>query len=272
MKRFLTLSLVVLSLVAAAPAKVAPKVATPPPAPADLDQPSAGAESLGIAGFYAKQLTAPTASMAVAEGDNVRIRYTIWASPGGKVVDWIAAPGTAVTPLHRMFDGLRLVLQQMQPGETRRVWIPESLGAAGRVPAGGHLVVDIDLVEIIRPPSAPHDVSAAPANATVTKSGLAYVVLKPGTGTKHPKGNSTVQVQYSGWTSDGKLVDSSVTRGEASELSLEAVIAGWREGMALMTEGEKVRFWIPSELAYHGTPNKPQGMLVFDIELLKIVK
>jgi FKBP-type peptidyl-prolyl cis-trans isomerase len=268
MKRFLTLSLVVLSLVAATP----PKVATAPPPPADLDQPSAGAESLGIAGFYAKQLTPPTASAAVAEGDNVRIRYTIWASPGGKVVDWIAAPGTVVTPLHRMFDGLRLVLQQMQPGETRRVWIPESLGASGRVPAGGHLVVDIDLIEIIRPPSAPHDVSAAPADATVTKSKLAYVVLKPGSGTKHPKGNSTVLVHYSGWTSDGKLFDSSVTRGEASEFSLEAVIPGWREGLELMTEGEKVRFWIPSEFAYHGTPNKPQGMLVFDIELLKIVK
>ena len=82
MKRFLALSLVVLSLVAAAPAKVAaPKVATPPPAPDDLDKPSAGAESLGIAGFYAKQLTPPTATAAVSEGDNVRIRYTIWASP-----------------------------------------------------------------------------------------------------------------------------------------------------------------------------------------------
>ncbi len=273
MKRFLTLSLVVLSLVAAAPAKVAaPKVATPPAAPEDLDKPSTGAESLGIAGFYAKQLTAPAASAAVAEGDSVRIRYTIWASPGGKVIDWIAAPGTVVTPLHRMFDGLRMVLQQMQPGERRRVWIPESLGAAGRVPAGGHLVVDIDLVEVLRAPSAPHDVSAAPAGATVTKSGLAYVVLRPGTGTKHPKGSSTVRVDYSGWTTDGKLFDSSVMRGEAAEFSLDNVIAGWREGLALMTEGEKARFWIPGEIAYHGTPNKPQGMLVFDVELLKIVQ
>src|SRR5258708_30865323 len=137
MKRFLTLSLVVLSLVAASPAKVAgTKVATTPPAPDDLDKPSAGAESLGIAGFYSKRLAAPTASGAIAEGDYVRIRYTIWASPGGKLVDWFAAPGTVVTPLHRMFDGLRLVLQQMQLGERRRVLSPASPRAAGPVPAG----------------------------------------------------------------------------------------------------------------------------------------
>lgn len=273
MKRFLTLSLVVLSLVAASPAKVVgTKVATTPPAPPDLDKVSAGAEALGIAGFYSKRLVAPTANGAVAEGDYVRIRYTIWASPGGKVVDWIAEPGTVVTPLHRMFDGLRLVLQQMQPGERRRVWIPESLGAAGRVPAGGHLVVDIDLVDVIRPPAAPRDVAAPPADATVTKSGLAYKVLQPGTGTKHPKRSNTVRVHYSGWTTEGKMFDSSITKGEPSELSLEEVIAGWREGLALMTEGEKARFWIPSELAYNHALSKPQGMLVFDIELLKIVK
>lgn len=273
MKRFLTLSLVVLALVAAAPPKVAaPKAATPPPAPDDLDQPSAGAESLGIPGFYSKRLAPPTESAAVAEGDFVRIRYTVWASPGGKLVDWIAAPGTVVTPLHRMFDGLRLVIQQMQPGERRRVWIPEQLGAAGRVPGGGHLVVDIDLVAIIRAPAVPHDVAAPPENATKTQSGLAYVVLQPGSGTKHPKRSNTVLVNYTGWTTDGKMFQSSITEGEPSEFSLENVIAGWREGLVLMTEGEKTRFWVPSELAYNHTPGKPAGMLVFDVELLKIVK
>jgi peptidylprolyl isomerase len=265
MKRTLALPLVLVLLVAA-------KVATPPAAPTDLDRVSAGAESLGIAGFYSKQLTPPTGTEVANETDYVRIRYTLWASPGGKVVDWIAAPNTVVTPLRKLFDGLRTVLLQMRPGETRRVWIPESMGAAGRVPAGGHLVADVDLIEILKAPPAPSNVTAAPADATRTKSGLAYVVLQPGAGTKHPKRGSVVRVNYSGWTTDGKLFDSSITRGEPSEFSLEEVIAGWREGIQLMTEGERARFWVPSDLAYGETPNKPHGMLVFDIELIKILK
>jgi peptidylprolyl isomerase len=272
MKRTLLLPVVICLLVAAAPKKVTVP-AGPPAPPPDLDRVSADAQSLGIGGFYSKVLAPPTDTTTVAtEGDYVRIHYTLWASPGGRVVDWIAAPGTVVTPLRRMFDGMRTVLLQMRPGERRRVWIPESMGAANRVPAGGHLVADLDLVEIIKAPLAPPDVAAAPADAIVTKSTLAYKVLQPGTGTKRPKRNSTVRVNYSGWSTDGKLFDSSITHGEPAEFSLEDVIAGWREGLMFMTEGEKARFWIPGELAYAHDPNKPQGMLVFDIELLKIVK
>ena len=270
MKRTLALPLIFLLLVAAAPKKIVP--ATAPPPPPDLDNVSKGAESLGIAGFYSKQLVPPTGADVVTDVDVVRVRYTIWASPGGKVVDWIAAPGTVVTPVRKLFDGMRSVLQQMRPGETRRIWIPESMGAAGRVPAGGHLVVDLDLVEVIKAPPVPSDVAAPPADATTTKSGLAWKVLRPGTGTKHPKRSSTVRVHYSGWTTDGKPFESSVMRGEPSEFSLEEVIAGWREGLQFMTEGEKARFWVPGDLAYGETPNKPRGMLVFDVELIKIVK
>jgi peptidylprolyl isomerase len=269
MKRILALPLLVMLLAAAAKA---PKAPVPPPAPPDLDKVSAGAESLGIAGFFSKRLAEPTATTVPNDTDVVRIRYSIWASPGGKLVDWIAAPGTVATPLSRTFDGLRLVLQQMRPGERRRIWVPESVGAAGKVPPGGHLVIDVDLVEIIKPPAVPRDVAAPPADAKVTKSGLAYKVLQPGKGTKHPKRSDVVRVHYSGWTTDGKMFDSSVTRGEEAEFPLEAVIAGWREGLTLMTEGEKARFWIPSELAYNHQPGKPQATLVFDIELMKIVR
>src|SRR5207244_2492731 len=99
----------------------------------------------------------------------------------------------------------------MHPGESRRVWIPETL-ARGRVPAGGHLVVDLDLVGIVKQPQAPRDVAAPPADAIVTKSGLAYKVLQEGTSTIHPKRSSVVRVHYSGWTTDGKRFDSSILR------------------------------------------------------------
>ena len=77
-------------------------------------------------------------------------------------------------------------------------------------------------------------------------------------------------VHYTGWTTDGKMFDSSVQRGTPATFGLDHVIAGWTEGVQRMVPGEKCRFWIPESLAYAGQPGEPQGMLVFDIELLHI--
>lgn len=119
-------------------------------------------------------------------------------------------------------------------------------------------------------PSVPADVAAPPADAQKTASGLAHKVLKAGTGTQHPTPMSTVRVHYTGWKTDGEMIDSSVVRGEPAEFGLFQVIDGWTEGLQLMTVGETRRFWIPGSLAYDGKPGRPQGMLVFDIELLEI--
>jgi FKBP-type peptidyl-prolyl cis-trans isomerase len=118
---------------------------------------------------------------------------------------------------------------------------------------------------------APPDVAAAPADAVRTPSNMASKVITPGKGTRHPRPNSTVTVHYTGWTTDGRTIDSSISRGEPTTFSLDGVIPGWTEGVQLMVEGEKRRFWIPARLAYEGSPGKPQGMLVFDIELIRIV-
>jgi peptidylprolyl isomerase len=120
---------------------------------------------------------------------------------------------------------------------------------------------------------APADVAAAPADAARTASGLASRVLRPGTGTEHPTATSRVRVHYTGWTTDGRMFDSSVTRGEPAEFPLNGVIAGWTEGLQLMVVGEQRRFWIPGNLAYGETPRRPgmpYGTLVFDVELLGI--
>lgn len=115
----------------------------------------------------------------------------------------------------------------------------------------------------------PPDVKAPPADAKKTPSGLAYKVIKAGAAKAHPTSTSSVTVQYTGWTTDGKMFDSSVTRGMPATFPLNRVIAGWTEGVQLMVEGEKTRFWIPESLAYRGQ-RPPYGMLVFDVELIKI--
>lgn len=115
---------------------------------------------------------------------------------------------------------------------------------------------------------APPDVAAVPADAVVTASGLASKVLKVGTGTLKPNSQSQVLVHYTGWTTNGEMFDSSVARNEPIDFGLYRVIPGWTEGLQLMVVGEKRRFWIPAKLAYEGVPGRPQGMLVFEVELL----
>jgi peptidylprolyl isomerase len=119
---------------------------------------------------------------------------------------------------------------------------------------------------------APPDVAAPPADAVKTASGLASKVLQPGNTNIRPNADSTVTVNYTGWTTDGRMFDSSIPRGEPSTFEVSAVIPGWTEGVQLMVVGEKRRFWIPGALAYDNIPNPdaPKGTLVFDIELLAV--
>ena len=117
---------------------------------------------------------------------------------------------------------------------------------------------------------APPDVGAPPRDSLKTPSGLSTRVIQKGAGQRHPRATDTVVVHYTGWNTNGEMFDSSVQRGQPAEFSLTEVIPGWTEGVQMMVEGEKRRFWIPPVLAYAGQPEKPQGMLVFDIELIDI--
>lgn len=109
----------------------------------------------------------------------------------------------------------------------------------------------------------------------VLPSGLQYLVLKEGTGPK-PTLTDKVKVHYEGTLINGKIFDSSIQRGEPIELNVNGVIPGWTEALQLMPVGSKWRLFIPSELAYGdngaGPDIKPGSTLLFDVELLDIVK
>ena len=120
---------------------------------------------------------------------------------------------------------------------------------------------------------APPDVAKPPADAQKTPSGLYSRVLQKGTGTVHPKAGDTVEVNYAGWMTDGKLFDTSQKRKATAKFPLDLLIKGWQEGLKLMVAGEKRRMWIPADLAYGDKPRRPggpHGMLVFDVELVSI--
>ncbi|MFA7325801.1 MAG: FKBP-type peptidyl-prolyl cis-trans isomerase [Candidatus Kapaibacterium sp.] len=105
-----------------------------------------------------------------------------------------------------------------------------------------------------------------------TASGLQYKVLKAGTG-KSPVATDKVEVHYHGTLTDGSVFDSSVERGEPITFPLNGVIPGWTEGLQLMKEGGKVRFFIPPALAYGAQGSGaigPNEVLIFDVDLLKV--
>jgi FKBP-type peptidyl-prolyl cis-trans isomerase len=238
-----------------------------PEPPADLANPPADAERSDD-GLVTKVLAKGTGTTHLADGDLARVRYTVWKADG-TLVQHVPAPRSAVIGKSKMIPGWGTAVQKMVVGEQRRVWIPAAL-SAGKIKEGEMLVIDTELLEILEAPKTPADVATVPDDASRTASGLGYKVLRAGTGTVHPKRSSVVVVHYSGWTTDGKMFDSSVLRGEPAEFPLTGVIKGWTEGVQLMVEGEKTRFWIPSRLAYGNDRTKPQGMLVFDIELVDI--
>jgi hypothetical protein len=117
-------------------------------------------------------------------------------------------------------------------------------------------------------PPAPSDVGTPPSDATVTASGLAYKVLKPGDGKRKPGPGSVATVHYTGWTASGKGFDSSISRGKPANIPIDRVFPGWTEGLQTMSIGEEKRFWIPQNLAFNGQKGKPTGTLTFDVELI----
>lgn len=250
---------------------VAGQVALDLSAPPDLTSPPADATK-SPSGLISKLLTPGNGNDKPDATDVVTVDYTGWSSDGRMFDSSIARGKPSTFPLDKTFAGWRECVGLMTVGEKRRCWVPEALaykGAAGR--PKGTVVFDITLIDTRQSPLIPPpDVKGPPSDAHRTATGVAYKVLRPGTGTRHPSSFSTVVVHYTGWTTDGKMFDSSVTRGMPATMSLQNVIPGWTEGVQLMVEGERTRFWIPQDQAYKGEAGSPRGMLVFDIELIRI--
>lgn len=245
------------------------------PAPADVAAPPANAQKspTGLASLVIKPGTGtahPTAT------DRVKVHYSGWTKDG-KMFDSSVARGEPTSfGLNQVIKGWTEGVQLMVEGETRRFWIPGDL-AYGETPSrpgapSGQLTFDVELIQIVAAPAAPTDVAAPGAGSKKTASGLAYKVLQEGAGAA-PAPSSRVTVHYTGWTKDGKMFDSSITRERPATFGVQGVIKGWTEGLQLMKEGAKYRFWIPADLAYGETPARPgapAGQLTFDVELIKV--
>jgi len=257
------------------------KAAEAPATPRDLSAP-AGAEKTA-SGLASEILSSGDGGAKPGPKDIVKVHFSGWTSEGSLIESTELHDGPVQFKLDQVsVKGWVEGLQLMSLGEKRRFWIPADLAFANQAPSGapqGDVIFDFELLEVqAAPPEpkaipAPEDVKAAPAEAETTASGLASKMLKKGSGSQHPTATQEVEVHYTGWTTDGEMFDSSVARGEPITFPLNGVIPGWTEGVQLMVEGEKRRFWIPGTLAYGDNPSSPgapAGMLVFDVELIKI--
>jgi peptidylprolyl isomerase len=267
MKSLFALALAV-ALAAPAIAQQRPPAFAPIPAPDNVAKPPATAMKTA-SGLASMVLQPGTGKTKPAPTDMVTVNYTGWTTDGKMFDSSFARNQPSTFPVNKVIKGWSEGVQLMVAGEKRRLWIPQELaynGMPGR-PAG-MLVFDIELLDVSPSPSTPPpDVASVPADAKRTSSGLAYKTIREGKGGSHPTSRSEVTVHYTGWTTDGKMFDSSVERGQPASFGLGDVISGWTEGLQLMTVGEKMRFWIPEKLAYkHERP--PFGVLVFDVELI----
>ncbi|HUF23244.1 MAG TPA: FKBP-type peptidyl-prolyl cis-trans isomerase [Vicinamibacterales bacterium] len=240
------------------------------PAPPDVAAAPADAARTA-SGLASKALSAGTGTSHPGPESLVQVHYTGWTTDGQMFDSSVARGEPTSFTLDGVIAGWTEGLQLMVEGETRRFWIPAEL-AYGDSPGRpqGMLVFDVELIDILD--EAPADLAAPPVDAGRTPSGLAFTVLSPGTGTERPGHDDRVTIHYTGWTSDGKVFDTTHARGQPATIPIADAISGFRQGLQLMVEGEKRRLWIPESLAFKGAAGAPPGMLVFDVELVEIHK
>lgn len=205
--------------------------------------------------------------------DNVTFHYTVWEASGKMMDSSETRNRPATAPPFKMPTGLADMLTMMAAGQRMRFWLPaDQVGANGDTK--GMLCFEVELVSIAKPasepPATPKDVKAPPPGTAKTAKGVAYRVLKAGPGGPKPSATDTVSVHYTGWTTDGKMFDTSKIGEGPAAFSLQGVMPGWTEAFPVMSVGDQMRFWIPEELAFKGAPGKPQGTLVYDVELVEI--
>ncbi len=194
--------------------------------------------------------------------------------------------GAAATfPLNRVIPAWTEGVQLMSEGDKYRFFVPPALGYGeyGSGPTIGPneaLIFDVELITVQNPERNLETAekfltdNGKKDGVTTTQSGLQYEVITEGSAEgKSPAATDTVEVHYQGTLLSGTEFDSSYARGESIEFPLNRVIAGWTEGVQLMSEGDKYRFFIHPDLAYGEGGKGPIGSneaLIFEVELIAV--
>ncbi|MCB8968022.1 MAG: FKBP-type peptidyl-prolyl cis-trans isomerase [Ardenticatenaceae bacterium] len=249
---------------------------TPPPEPAAVDEADFTTTDSGLK-YY--DLVVGEGDMPAA-GDDVTVEFVLWVQDGMQYIVSSAQNGAPLTfTLGKgdiVFPGWDEGVATMQTGGKRQLIIPSELGLGELegpgIPANSTLVMEIELLSW---QPTPKPVSVDEADYTVTDSGLKYYDIVSTDGPT-PTAGQTVEVNYTGWLTDGTKFDSSYDRDQTFTFVLGqgGVIAGWDEGVATMSVGSTRQLVIPSELGYGATGAggliPPNATLIFEVELVSI--
>lgn len=242
-----------------------------PPAPEDVAAPPPDAERTE-SGLASKVLVPGTGEARPDGNDMVQVHFTGWTKDGVKVYSTHDEGKKAIFDLATAFPGWKEAIQLMTVGEKRRVWIPEHLGSKKPRPGAQRAsVFEIELFFIGPIPNPPADLETPPAEAERTPSGAFTERVEAGWGEEKPDPASSVLLNYIGWTTDGKVFDSSYSRGRSTAFPLEDVLPPFAEAVQQMVVGERRRIWIPGPLAAGNWTGSPRGTLVFEVQLVRIL-
>ena len=228
----------------------------------------------------------PEGGHSPAATDLVDVHYVGTLTDGIEFDSSRARGAAARFRLDQVIPGWTEAVQLMSEGDRFRITIPPALAygerGGGPIEPNSALIFDIELLKVT---NAARNLEAAnkflaenakKEGVKTTESGLQYKVLSEGPADgASPTDVNVVKVNYEGTLINGTKFDSSYDRGEPIEFPLGQVIAGWTEGVQLMSEGDKFQFFIPPALGYgeDGTPGGPIGpneALVFEVELLEV--
>jgi FKBP-type peptidyl-prolyl cis-trans isomerase len=245
----------------------------PDRAPLDVAGPAAEDRTDGD-GVSSRRLQAGSGTDHPADNDRVALSFASWKRDGTLVTSARGRGSGVRQTVSQLLPGVATVVKTMVVGERRLVWLD-----AGRTcveqdddppSCAGALTFDIQLVGLEKAPATPVDVAAPPPEAQRTPDGVPYVVLHAGPGNAHPRSDSRVTVLHSAWTTQGVLFESSAMAHQATQYVVHELPRGLREGVQLMTPGEKARFWLPAPDARSARLQRglPKGPTVYDVELL----
>jgi peptidylprolyl isomerase len=264
-----TITAVVLALALAGGAAAEDKKAAPKLPPLDAKEWKDLKDGDGLKVWDVKEGKGEAATASAI----VTIHYTGWLTDGTVFDSSVLREKKATFPLDNLIPGWKKGIPGMKPGGVRRLHIPWKLaygedGRPPRIPAKADLVFEVELFAALSAPSA----DAKEWKELKDGDGIKYWDVAEGKGDECKPG-ATVTIHYTGWTLDGKMFDSSVTRGEAATFPLGDLIKGWQKGIPGMKPGGKRRLLIPWKLAYGEEGSPPtipaKADLIFEVELFE---
>jgi FKBP-type peptidyl-prolyl cis-trans isomerase len=234
-------------------------------------------------GLATKVLRNGSGSIHPSGNDCMEVSFIAWKRDGSLAAASGPHGESTTQCLSAAIPGVAVALASMVAGEKRRVWVPADYSVASHMAHhAGHpmqedetprsdLTFDLELIRVLESARTPPDLRTPPRTAYHTPSGVVIEVLKPGMGTGHPTMNSRVKLNYTGWTTDGTVFESTTMSRHLATFLLGTALPGWRDALPHMLPGEKARLWIPAKLAYGDHPANrllPAGPLVYDLELI----